>query len=33
MICVETANAAENAVHLPAGETHKMMATIRVAVD
>ena len=31
MICVETANAAENAVHLPAGESHKMTATIRVA--
>lgn len=33
MICVETANAAENAVHLPAGESHKTTATIRVAVE
>jgi glucose-6-phosphate 1-epimerase len=33
MICVETANAAENAVHLPPGEFHKTTATIRVAVE
>jgi glucose-6-phosphate 1-epimerase len=31
MICVETANAAENAVLLPPGESHKLTATIRVA--
>lgn len=31
MICVETANAAENAIHLPAGKSHKMTATIRLA--
>ena len=30
MICVETANAADNAVHLPPGESHKLTATIRV---
>jgi len=30
MICVETANAADNAVHLPPGASHKLTATIRV---
>jgi len=30
MICVETANAADNAVHLPAGASHKLAARIRV---
>lgn len=30
MICVETANAADNAVHLPPGATHKLTASIRV---
>ena len=30
MICVETANAADDAVTLPAGERHTMSATIRV---
>jgi glucose-6-phosphate 1-epimerase len=30
MICVETANAADNAVHLPPGAPHKLTATIRV---
>jgi glucose-6-phosphate 1-epimerase len=30
MICVETANAADNAVRLSTGETHKLTATIRV---
>jgi len=30
MVCVETANAAENAVTLAPGETHSMTATIRV---
>jgi len=30
MICVETANAADNAVHLPAGASHKLTASIRV---
>lgn len=28
MLCVETANAAENAVSLPAGQTHRMVASI-----
>jgi glucose-6-phosphate 1-epimerase len=31
MLCVETANAAENAVHLSPGASHKMTASIRVA--
>lgn len=31
MICVETANAADNAIHLAAGATHKLAASIRVA--
>jgi glucose-6-phosphate 1-epimerase len=31
MICVETANAAGDAVHLAPGATHKMRATIRLA--
>jgi glucose-6-phosphate 1-epimerase len=30
MICVETANAADNANHLPPGASHKLTATIRV---
>jgi|ERR1700693_1001980 len=30
MICVETANAADNAVHLSRGESHKLTASIRV---
>jgi glucose-6-phosphate 1-epimerase len=30
MICVETANAADNAICLPPGESHKLSATIRV---
>ena len=30
MICVETANAADNAVHLPPGASHKLTASIRV---
>jgi glucose-6-phosphate 1-epimerase len=30
MICVETANAADNAIHLPAGESRKLTALIRV---
>jgi glucose-6-phosphate 1-epimerase len=30
MICVETANAADNAVHLPPGASHKLAAIIRV---
>jgi glucose-6-phosphate 1-epimerase len=30
MICIETANAADNAVHLAAGATHKMTTAIRV---
>jgi glucose-6-phosphate 1-epimerase len=30
MVCVETANAADNAVHLAPGETHKLTASIRV---
>jgi glucose-6-phosphate 1-epimerase len=30
MVCVETANASENAIKLPAGATHRMTATIRV---
>ena len=30
MLCVETANAGENAVHLAGGETHRMRAAIRV---
>ena len=30
MICVETANAADNAVHLAPGASHKLTATIRV---
>jgi glucose-6-phosphate 1-epimerase len=30
MICVETANAADNAVHLSPGASHKLTATIRV---
>jgi glucose-6-phosphate 1-epimerase len=31
MICVETVNAADNAVHLTAGSSHKMTAAIRLA--
>ena len=31
MICVETTNAADNAVHLAAGASHKMSAVIKVA--
>jgi glucose-6-phosphate 1-epimerase len=30
MLCVETANADDNAVHLPPGESHKLTASIRV---
>jgi glucose-6-phosphate 1-epimerase len=30
MICVETANAADNAIHLPAGDSRKLKASIRV---
>jgi len=30
MLCVETANAADNAVHLPPGASHKLTASIRV---
>jgi glucose-6-phosphate 1-epimerase len=30
MICVETANAADNAIHLPPGASHKLTATIRL---
>jgi glucose-6-phosphate 1-epimerase len=30
MLCVETSNAADNAVHLPPGASHKMTASIRV---
>lgn len=30
MICVETANAADNAIHLPPGAFHKLTASIRV---
>jgi glucose-6-phosphate 1-epimerase len=30
MICVETANVADNAVHLPPGARHKLMASIRL---
>lgn len=30
MVCVETANAADNAIHLAPGGTHKLTATIRV---
>jgi hypothetical protein len=31
MICVETANAADNAIHLPPGASHKLTALIREA--
>lgn len=31
MLCVETANAADNAVHLSPGESHKLNARIRIA--
>jgi glucose-6-phosphate 1-epimerase len=30
MLCIETSNAADNAVHLPPGASHKMTASIRV---
>ena len=30
MLCVETANAADNAVHLPPGASHKLTAKIRI---
>jgi glucose-6-phosphate 1-epimerase len=30
MVCVETANAADNAIHLAPGETHKLTASIHV---
>jgi glucose-6-phosphate 1-epimerase len=30
MICVETANAADNAIHLPPGASHKLAAAIRI---
>src|ERR1700733_14293791 len=30
MLCVETANAADNAVHLPPGASHKLTASVRV---
>ncbi|MCC7349440.1 MAG: D-hexose-6-phosphate mutarotase [Phycisphaerales bacterium] len=29
MVCIETANSAENAVHLPAGQAHRMRAVIQ----
>ena len=31
MICVETADAADNAIHLSPGESHKLSVSIRVA--
>jgi hypothetical protein len=31
MLCIETLNAGENAVTLPAGQTHAMTAHIRLA--
>jgi glucose-6-phosphate 1-epimerase len=30
MICIETANVADNAVHLSPGASHKLTASIRV---
>jgi hypothetical protein len=30
MLCIETVNARENAVTLPAGKTHTMTATVRL---
>jgi D-hexose-6-phosphate mutarotase len=30
MLCIETANAADNAIHLPPGASHKMAVSIRV---
>ena len=33
MICVETANAADNSVHLPAGGSHLLRAVVSVASD
>jgi glucose-6-phosphate 1-epimerase len=33
MLCVETANAGDQAVHLPPGKSHKMTARIHVAVN
>jgi D-hexose-6-phosphate mutarotase len=30
MLCIETANAADNAVHLAPGASHKLTASIRV---
>jgi len=30
MLCVETANAADNAVHLPPGASHRLVAKIRI---
>ena len=30
MLCVETANAAGNAVHLPPGASHRLSASIRI---
>jgi glucose-6-phosphate 1-epimerase len=31
MLCIETANAADDAVHLPPGASHKLSATVRVS--
>jgi hypothetical protein len=30
MVCVETLNAADNAITLPAGQTHRMSATLKL---
>jgi glucose-6-phosphate 1-epimerase len=30
MVCVEVSNAAENALHLAPGSSHKMTASIRI---
>ena len=30
MLCIESANAADNAIHLPPGESHKLSVSIRV---
>jgi len=30
MICGETANAADKAIHLPPGESHELLVSIRV---
>jgi D-hexose-6-phosphate mutarotase len=31
MVCIETANAMENAITLPPGETHTMRLTLSIA--